>query len=521
MHKGIGVFAAVLLMFEVAGCGSGVPSHATTAAGKSHCPSGTVSVHENGTRHCLATSASGISSASTSPHEVETAFYQNNFHWPVSTNQAAQKYVATVVRYMNKGGHTIFPNRGPVLFPLRWSASLMNNGGPSGSPIILWQLTMPVSYSRWTAAQWQRAFAILRNQSIYSGLAKPHLGVLANSQGNDIDQAFQLVASNHAAIRLVSGNTVPTNNVGITTPVPTTMLIGQPKGGNSFTTIWSKWLAPVSQYPQLTSQSEANAGALLHDFNSSGQKIWALFHGTSSTQIMPSSQSVPTSSQTSNLVSPSSQSVSPSHLPPLLTVSGKEMSRGIQVQWSSSPQDNLPRCNVSIRSSTSFTPLYSQTVVNGGLLTPSIGTGGLLVVNCGDGIHSTSTFSYHYGVRATGVSGFTDGLASNPEAVIYVQYNRSLGYGQKPNQNMAVYQVTTSTGSTWPVSKAKVMQGYLILTVHLPPNTPTGVPVKIQVNTNQSVATDNAGAPSLTSHVYGSLNTGSWAQSNRNPSGGD
>lgn len=76
MHKGIGVVAAVLLMFAVAGCGSGV---ATVKSSSTHrCPSGTVSVHENGQVHCLATAVSSSSAApsstpSASSHTVSSA----------------------------------------------------------------------------------------------------------------------------------------------------------------------------------------------------------------------------------------------------------------------------------------------------------------------------------------------------------------------------------------------------------------------------------------------------------------
>ena len=543
MHKGIGAVFAVLLMTAGAACGSGVSLHVAapvTAKGhakKHSCPSGTLSVNENGKIHCLATQSTGASvapsettsSALSSSSRVETAYYQSNARWPVSTNQAAQSYMATVVRYMNNGGHRLFPNDRSLAFPLRWSVGLMNNGGPSGSPIVLWQLTMPISYSRWTAAQWQQAFTILRNQYLYSGFAESHVGVLANSQGNAIDQAFQLVASNHATIRLVVGNIVPSNTVGITTPVPTTMLMWQPNVGNSFTTIWSKWIAPVSEYPGLISQSEANAVAIQRDFNSSGQQIWRILHDNVSS-IAPSSESVPSvlpSSSPSKVLNPSTggsagpTTSSPSHQtgpspsprPPLLTVSGNETPEGIQVQWSASPQTNLPHCAVALRPFDSLTARYAQTIQNGGLLTPSVGTGGLLVVNCGHDIQGTSVLTYNYGVRATGLEGYTDGLPLAPKAVIYVNYNHSgLGYGQTPDQNLADYQVTTTAGTVWTVSRAQVIQGMLVLTVVLPPNTPTGQPVSIVVSTSTSVATDSAGAPSLTVNVHGSLNTGNYAQ---------
>lgn len=75
MHKGIGV-VAVLLLIAVAGCGSGASSRSAGGSTvKSHvkhrCPSGTVSINENGKTHCLATHSTGASASS------ETASYVN------------------------------------------------------------------------------------------------------------------------------------------------------------------------------------------------------------------------------------------------------------------------------------------------------------------------------------------------------------------------------------------------------------------------------------------------------------
>lgn len=187
--------------------------------------------------------------------------------------------MAAVVRYMNNGGHSLFPKNSSLPFPLEWTVSLLNGGGPSGSPIVLWQLLMPGAYSRWSAGQWQSAFNFLKAQMVYSGMvAPPFFGTLANSQGNAIDQAFQLVASGGATLRLVDGNTIPSNAVGITTPIPTTFLLWQPNTTTPFSSLWDEWIAPESEYPQLASQTEANMTAMAQDFNTSGQQIWQMLH---------------------------------------------------------------------------------------------------------------------------------------------------------------------------------------------------------------------------------------------------
>ncbi len=507
-----------VLLTTVVGCGATAIPHVTATGTQKSCPVGTTSVRESGMTQCLTTrsspSTSLMHSTIKSSSVVETASYQSDASWPASINEFAQAYMTRVVRYMNHGSRSLFGKSELFPFPLHWTVGLFNGGGPSGSPIILWQLSMPSPYIQWNATEWQDAFDVLKSQYLYSGMVDSHFGKLANSQGNAVDQAFQLVAPNYATLRLVSGNTVPSNTFGITTPIPTTILMWQSRSSGSFVPIWSEWIAPVSQYPQLITQSEANATALNNDFKTSGQQIWSMLHtAVSSPSPNPTvSAPSPSTSVTSPSSTPSS-SVTPSPRPPLLdNIFGKETPQGIQVQWSSYPQANLPRCAVAIRPTDSLTAEYSQTIRNGGVLTPPVGTGGLLVVNCGQGIQGTSAFSYHYGVRATGLTGLTDGLPGHPKAIIYVEYNHSgLGYGQTPDQNMADYQVKTASGKVWPVSTVQISGGQLVLTVHLPPNTPTGQPVQITISTTKSVATDDSGAPSVTTNVHGSLNTGTYA----------
>jgi hypothetical protein len=122
-------------------------------------------------------SSSQASDISRSSSFIEQAHYQANAHWPTSTNQAARAYMAAVVRYMNNGGPSLFPKKSPLSFPLEWTVSLMNGGGPSGSPDVLWQLSLPSSYLTWTPTQWQFAFDVLEDQEIRSGFATSNFGM--------------------------------------------------------------------------------------------------------------------------------------------------------------------------------------------------------------------------------------------------------------------------------------------------------------------------------------------------------
>ncbi len=298
MRSVIGLVAATTVLLAMAvGCGTSPAHQASPTVSAKGCPSGMVSMNENGHIHCLAVKHSSPPSSSAG----ETLQYQANAHWPGSTNRAAQHYTDAVVRYMNRMGDGNLPKRPPLSFPLRWTAGLANGGGPSGSPILLWQLSLPVAYKHWTARQWQQAIDCLEVQEFTGGFAKASFGVLANSNGS-LNQEFQLVAADGFTVRFMVGDTIPHNNVGITTPIPTYAMMWTPSGtlpGASMNVIWDEWTPPEPTYPQLISLAEAHATASLNDLKTSGQQLWTILHPSASP---PST----TPSQTSTSVSASS-----------------------------------------------------------------------------------------------------------------------------------------------------------------------------------------------------------------------
>lgn len=488
-----------LLLAVVAGCGTVASKPASHAKS---CPSGTVSTNENGSVHCLEikSSATNVSSLAATPATVETATYQPNTRWNTSFNQAAQQYMKAVMQYMNKGGYHLFPKGGPLPFPLHWTVGLLNGGGPSGSPIVLWQLVMPSSYTQWKAAEWQDAFNILQTQYLYSGLAESHLGALANSQGNAIDQAFQLVASDYATVRLVSGNTVPSNTVGITTPVPTTMLMWQPNVSTPFSTIWSEWIAPTNQYPQLTGQTESNMTALTQNLKTSGKQIWQKVH--QSLMSEPSPSAIP-SKAASSTAPPSSVSSSTSSPPSAtqLNVAVTPTPLGIQVHWTAATGPTPVKATVSYNESGS-TQSLSATIQNGGIL-PNIAIGDVVSVSS---VQSSPTeFGYNfgpssveYGTVATQLTEIHPLVDSARIDFLWIQYDRWLP-NQTPSQTFADYQVEDiTTHTSLPVTASVVNGGQLRLTIIVPLGAVVVSGNTIQVTTITSVVTTSTGQPSVT-----------------------
>lgn len=329
-HTWRSVVAGVLLLAAV-GCGTTTgASHRATGPARG-CPSGKGHAPCDGVEKSLSPTPTAASSDPT-----EMASYRGNVQWPSLTNERARAYEMAVVRYVNKD-HS--PESSPVHSPLDWTVSLMNGVGPSGSPIMLWQLSMPATYMEWSAIQWQAAFNVLENQYLWSTLAVSHYGPLANSQGNAMDQEFQLVAPNGATLRLIDANTIPVNAIEVTAPIPTTALAWSPGSSEFLTPIWSEWIAPVTQYPQLTSQTLKNAAAVMIDIKTSGHLVWSFLHnvGRATSSGLPTNTAV---NQT------------PTSVPPTEAAPVSEPSSGYIGFWTTATITGLSKIDWS----TSFAP---------------------------------------------------------------------------------------------------------------------------------------------------------------------
>ena len=521
--------ASLALVLGIAGCGSSVsssPSSHVTVSSTSHvgsCPSGTIAVTEQGKIHCLTTSLSSKGSQS-SPADMETAVYIPNADWSASTNRDARHYMTAVVHYMNRGGSYFFPKQSPFSFPLHWTVSLMNGGGPAGNPIVLWQLSMPASYTQWNADQWQSVFAILRNQWSYSGFSSSHFHV--------VDQAFQVVAPNSATIRFVMGHTIQTNALGITGRVPTWVLMWQSNAAVPLSTIWLEWeptiptrLLAAPANPQFTAQLQSHLTVLQQDFRTSGQQIWQRIHTNraSSSSVSTISSSIPSvvpssggstgfvpepstpSSSPSGSSSPSSSSVSspsstsPSPTPNYLTVSAHDAPTGIQVQWTSStPGDATPLhgCTVDLfpqGGSVKHIPL-----TNGGTITGlTIGqTYEVQDVSCGPGTYGYGPITIEYGMKAIQLISLGPSVSDPTQDWLFVTYDKNVP-NQTPDQNFADYDVQDLTAHVrLPVTSASLSSGQLRLGVTLPANVQASD--TIQVTTTKSVVFTSQGAPSVT-----------------------
>lgn len=488
--------------------GSGSAHHASQSSG---CSPSQVAVVVNGKTQCMAVHPSSqASDISRSSSFIEQAHYQANAHWPTSTNQAARAYMAAVVRYMNNRGHSLFPKKSPLSFPLEWTVSLMNGGGPSGSPDVLWQLSLPSSYLTWTPTQWQFAFDVLEDQEIRSGFATSNFGILANSQ-NSLDQSFQLLGSNQNILRLIVANSIPVNSDGITTLIPTWVLVWYDSSSSSPIVLWDEWIAPEPEYPQLVSQSEANIAMLTTDLKTSGQQIWQMLHPTpvpsSSPSVTPSSSNssapFPTTPPSSSSTPPSSPSPSSTNLN--VTVTPTPL--GIQVRWTAAtgatPSQGTVLYNVSGSSRS-----LSATITNGSIL-PGVAIGdpvSVLSVQC-----SPSIFGYNmssaveYGTVATQLTEIHALIDPANTDLLWIQYDRWLP-NQIPDQTLTDYQVEdVTTHVPLSVTAATVNSGQLELTVTIPSGTTVVSGNTIQVTTTTSVVTTSTGEPSVTT-VQGVFN---------------
>ncbi len=518
-----------------AGCGASksvaAPSatrHGTKTKG---CPSGTAGVNENGMVHCFGVGASSSTSGSVSAVPGEQASYQSNAHWPMSTNEAAQRYINAVVLYMNHEGGINFPKRSPLAFPLQWTTGLENGGGPSGSPIVLWQLSLPSSYLRWSASEWQAAMNILETQEFTGGGANVSMGVLVNSQGTAIDQVFQFLAPNGFVVRLVDGNSIPVNSVGITMPVPTEALVWSTPGelpGASMMPLWDEWIPPITEYPQLTTLGESHISAEMRDLKTSGQQIWQVLHPSS--MAFSSPEVVPSSSPTTTVVPstsgnapsfspspsaspspppsssanvPSSSTYSPSSAPNDLTVSAQDAPTGIQVSWvSSTSGDATPSQGCTVDLAPQNGSVIKAPLQNGGIVSGlTVGqTYGVQDVSCSDGAFGYGQGSIEYGMVATQlISLGISSSAINPNRDwLFVEYDKSLT-NQMPSQNFADYVVTdTTTGVGLPVNSASLSGGELRIGVTIPAGVQVQSTDTIRLTTTAPVVTTQHGAPSLT-----------------------
>jgi serine/threonine-protein kinase len=172
---------------------------------------------------------------------------------------------------------------------------------------VLWQLSLPSSYLQWSVSEWQSTMNILETQEFTGGGANVSMGVLANSQGTAIDQVFQLLAPNGFVVRLVDGNSIPVNSVGVTMPVPTEALVWSAPGalpGASMTPLWDEWIPPITEYPQLTALAESHISAEMQDLKTSGQQIWQVLHPSSGASSSPSQSSSPSSNSSTSSAPP-------------------------------------------------------------------------------------------------------------------------------------------------------------------------------------------------------------------------
>lgn len=527
---GYGVLVGVLLTAAV-GCGTSSTHPVSVARSPSsrRCPTGTVSINEDGTVHCLATQPPHRSlehrdaSAQSSSLPADFHYWTRQYNGQPSHSVGVLEALIAEPWWSQLGN--VWKGLAPIGIPpssaLGIGVDLSGDTSASSGLAFLREVRpdptyvlflqspkLPLSHHE-TDLMASASAAIITAFSYAFPQATQWPALIVRWQGphNEYVQLGESGGYADAALEN-SGLQAPGWAVGTGSAAPSNPLP------------WDSTNEDLSQMPakastdalyQATDEMVNGVGAAM-DWMSTALYDWGR-SGSSSTQgatTVPSS-SAPSSSPQTNATVSSSPTVTLSPRPPLLDISGKETPQGIQVQWSAYPQMSLPRCAVAIQAGDSLTSHYSHTVRNGGLFTPPIGTGGFLVVNCGHDIQGTSVLPYNYGVIATELVGYTDGLPSAPKAVIYVSYNGNLGYGQTPDQNMTDYHVQTTTGAVWPVSTAQVSQGMLVLTVHLPPNTPTGTPVQITVSTSKSVATDAAGAPSVT-NVHGTLNTGIYGQ---------
>ncbi len=532
----MGLVTAAGFLVGASGCGTS-PSHQVSASRTTSvngCPSGTVSMNEDGTIHCLTTKKPHRALRKSNASAILSSFPAGFHYWTRQHNGQPSHNVGVLEGFVAEPWWSQLGNVWKGLAPIgiQPSAALgigvdlsgntsassglafLREARPDPSYVLFLQSPkLPLSHHAATLmAAASAAIVTAFSDAFPQATQWPALIVRWQGPHNEYVQLGESGSYADAALEN-SGLQAPGWAVGTGIAAPSTPLSWDPTGED------------LSQIPAAGSTDSLYraTGEMVHgvssalDWMSTALYEWGRSSSSASnhsTTTVSSPSSPPSSAQTSNanLAPSSSPPATPSPRPPLLDISGDVTPQGIQVQWSAYPQTNLPRCTVAIRAGDSLSSRYSNVVRNGGLFTPPIGTGGFLVVNCGHDIQGTSVLAYNYGVRATGLTGYTDGLPSAPEAVIYVSYNHGgLGYGQTPDQNMADYQVTAAGGTVWPVSAAQVSQGMLVLTVHLPPNTPTGQPVQITVSTAKSVATDAAGAPSLTD-VQGSLNTGAYAQ---------
>lgn len=480
MHKGMGIVFALSLMTATVGCGTSSthPASAAQSTSAKGCPAGTVSMNENGHIHCLAIQHSSQPTSSVG----ETLQYQANAHWPGSTNRAAQHYAEAVVRYMNRMGDASLPKQSPLSFPLRWTAGLANGGGPSGIPILLWQLSLPPDYKQWSAAQWQRAIDVLETQYFMGGLAKVPLGVLKNAS-NGVSQSFQLVASNGFAVRFSEGDTIPNNSVGVTTPIPTYTLMWAPPGTvdtSYMNVVWDEWLPPVTTYPQLISIDEAHTTALNRDFQTSAKQLLSAL-----------SASAPRGSFTS------SSTIKSNYLIARLT----ESTSGIRVSWKTT-HGKTPQKAVVTYENGLINPIpQSATLMNGGFV-PGVAVGDyvtLLDVRAGslDSGAFTPQNSVQYG--ATEIStNFRLLSSSKPnEIVLSIEYTQPLP-AQIPDQRFTNYHVIDDNYAvvvSGTVTRAVVQKGDLLLTVVFPGSFTVNVADAVSMTAPVSVAHDAAGAP--------------------------
>ena len=534
------------LGLALAGCGgsptnssapTSSPVHSSPVAHTTGCSADQTAVTENGAVHCL--TISGSSHVHSSSVSSEDVVYQLNAHWPASTNQATQRYVQAVAAYMNWiGGHN-FPKHAPVGFPLQWTVGLMNHGGPLGSPIIMWQFSIPDSYIHWTAAQWQSIINILETQNSMGAWANVPRGSLANSQGTGIDEAFQVVAPTGFVVRFIDANTIPVNSLGINRSIPTQALLYSASGtapGTSLAVLWDEWMPPLPEYPQLGMLGIAHAQAALKDLKTSGQQIWQVLHASSGTSVPISHvptfssvfhpSSVPQGGQVPSTV-PSSSSPSFSSLPPSssessstphstppsssssspspsshndLSVSVQDAPTGLQVRWIANA-GTTPSAGCQVTFQPQGGSAQTVSVANGGVISGlTIGqTYSVQDVSCANGSFGYGQQSIEYGMKATELTSLGPSSMNPTRDWLFVTYDKYLP-NQIPDQHFADYKVEDVTAHvSLPVISASLSSGELRLQVALGPSGVTFASSDtIQLTTTASVVQTQHGAPSIT-----------------------